>query len=149
MTVLSRIARSTFGESLRETRSLFVFYIVTFEPRLFQRFVTCMCGGAQSELYSQRRRVIHKEASGRRLLYPAPILLVLFSTFLDQRRRQERPSFHALYLCVTYRCCFFHSKKTDTQKNRTKKKEEVYSDLCGLWQLFEYNRGCFYKLVVH
>ncbi len=71
----------------------------------------CMYDRTQSELYSQHQRVIHKEASGRRLLYPALILLVLFSTILDQRQKQERPSFHAFYLCVTYRCCFFHSTR--------------------------------------
>lgn len=72
----------------------------------------------QSELYSQHQHVIHKEASGRHLLCPALILLVLVSTFLHQRQKQERQSFHALYLCVTYRCCFF-------PKDREKKKKAI------------------------
>lgn len=90
--------------------------IVTSKSRLFQWFFTCMYGRTQSELYSQHQCVIHKEASGRHLLYPALILLVLFSTFLDQRQKQERPFFHVLYLCVTYRCCFFHSKRLIKKK---------------------------------
>lgn len=110
LTVLLRIAHSTFRPSLRDKISV-CFNIVTSKSGLFQWFVTCMYGRTQSELYFQHQCVIHKEASGRHLLYPALILLVLFSTFLDQRQKQERPSFHALYLCVTYRCCFFHSKR--------------------------------------
>lgn len=76
---------------------------------------------------SQHLRVIHKEASGRHLPYPALILLVLFSTFLDQRQKQERPSFHALYVCVTYTCCFFQSKR---QREREKR-----SSFWSLWVL--------------
>lgn len=115
LTVLLRIAHGTFRQSLRDV--VFVCSnIVTSKPRLFQRFLTCMYGRIQSEPYSPHQRVIHKEASGRHLLYPALILLVLFSTFLDQRQKQERPSSHALYLCVTYRCCFFHSKRLIKKK---------------------------------
>lgn len=92
------------------------FRIVTSKWRLFHRFFTCMYGRTQTELYSQHQHIIHKEACGRHLLSPALVLLVLFSTFLDQRQKQERPSFHALYLCVTYRCCFFHSKRLRRKK---------------------------------
>lgn len=108
---------SQYLQTKFERQSL-CFNIVTSKPRLFQWFFTCMCGRTQSELYSQHRRVIHKEASGRHLLYPALILLVLFSTFLHQRLKQERPSFHALHLCVTYRCCFFHSKRLIKKKKK-------------------------------
>lgn len=118
---------SQYLQTKLEIQSL-CFNIVTSKPRLFQRFFTCMYGRTQSELYSQHQHVIHKEASGRHLLYPAPILLVLFSTFLDQRQKQERPSFHALYLCVTYRCCFFHSK-------RLRKKTKQRSPFWCLWVL--------------
>lgn len=110
----------TFRQSLRDKASV-CFNIVTSKPRLFQWFFTCMYGRTQSELYSQHQCVIHKEACGRHLLYPALILLVLFLTFLDQRQQQERPSFHALYLCVTYRCCFFHSERLRKKKRRKKK----------------------------
>lgn len=92
------------------------FRIVTSKWRLFHWFFTCMYGRTQTELYSQHQHIIHKEACGQHLLSPALVLLVLFSTFLDQRQKQERPSFHALYLCVTYRCCFFHSKRLRRKK---------------------------------
>lgn len=139
-----RIAHSTFRQSLRD--KVFVcFNIVTSKLSLFQWLFTCMYGRTQSELYSQHWRVIHKEASGRHLLCPALILLVLFSTFLDQRQKQDRPSF--FFLCFIFVCnlkmLFLPFQNTD------EKKEEAHSDLCRLWQLFDFNWGCFYKLVVH
>lgn len=77
-----------------------------------------MCVRTQSELYSQHQHLIHKEASGWCLLYPALILLVLFSTFLDQRQKQERPSCHALYLC-NLQMLFLPFQKTDEKKKKS------------------------------
>lgn len=111
---------SQYLQTKFETQGL-CFRIVTSKWGLFHCFVTCVYGRIQTELYSQHQHIIHKEARGRHLLYPALILLVLFSTFLDQSQKQERPSFHALYLCVTYRCCFFHSKKTEEGRRGKKK----------------------------
>lgn len=106
-----------------ENQSL-CFNIVTSEPRLFQWIVTCMCGRTQSELYSQHRHVIHKEASGRHLLYPAPILLVLFSTFLDQRQKQERPSFSCFIFVCNLQMLFLPFQTTDKKINKIKKKKK-------------------------
>lgn len=58
----------------------------------------------------------------------------------------------AEFSCFIFVCnlqMLFLPFQKDWYTKKQKKKEEVYSDLCGLWQLFEYNRGCFYKLVVH
>lgn len=58
-----------------------------------------------------------KEASGRHLLRPALILLVLFSTFLDQRQKQDRPSFLFFLLFVYLKnAVLFHSKTVMKKK---------------------------------
>lgn len=118
------------------------FNIVTSKPRLFQWFFSCMyaepkvnCTLSIWVLFTERR------VGG---IYP--ILLSFFWSYSQhfwiKDRNKKGCSFHASYVCVTYRCCFFHSK-------RQREKKEAHSDLCGCWQLFDLNWGCFYKLVVH
>lgn len=96
-----------------ERQSLW-FNIVTSKSRLFH---THVWQNPKWTVFIEHQRVIHKEASGRHLLCPALFLWVLFLTVLDQRQTQERPSFHALYLYVTYTCCFFHSNRLRKKKS--------------------------------
>lgn len=58
------------------------------------------------------------------------ILLSFFWSYSQHfwiKDRNKKGQVVTLCICVTYRCCFFHSKRL------MKKKEEVHSDLGELW----------------
>lgn len=105
--VLLRIARSAKFES---QSLLFVSILSLLSQDYFLWFVTCSYGRTQSKLPASASHAQRGEWAAFTLscAHSFGLILNMSGSKTENKKGQV---VHALYLCVTHRCCFFQSKR--------------------------------------